>query len=81
VPKAFAEITPLDVEFKPLLMKERALARQLMRLRQMLELGIDFEDEIENHEDAVNGGSRRDRRECCGEDPGIRGHRRRARIK
>ncbi|MEM4498283.1 MAG: hypothetical protein QW692_05605 [Nitrososphaerota archaeon] len=46
VPKAFAEVTPLDVEFKPLLMKERALARELMRLQQMLELGIDVEEEI-----------------------------------
>ncbi|MEM1727701.1 MAG: hypothetical protein QW516_03420 [Nitrososphaerota archaeon] len=50
-------------------MKERALADELLRLRQRHLLGIDLEDEIEDHEDAVNGGSRRDRRECDGEDP------------
>ncbi|MEM3921957.1 MAG: hypothetical protein QXG25_03630 [Nitrososphaerota archaeon] len=50
VPKAFAEVTPLDVEFKPLLMKERALARQLMRLQRMLELGIEVEDDIRDYE-------------------------------
>ncbi|MEM1818206.1 MAG: hypothetical protein QXQ80_05425, partial [Nitrososphaerota archaeon] len=54
VPKAFAEITPLDVEFKPLLMKERTPARQLMRLQQMLELGIDVEDEIRDCEKKLN---------------------------
>jgi len=53
VPKAFREITPLDAVFKPLLIKERALARQLMRLRQMLELGIDFEEEIRDCEERL----------------------------
>ncbi len=53
VPKAFAEITPLDAVFKPLLIKERALARQLMRLQQMLELGIDFEEEIRDCEERL----------------------------
>ncbi|MEM4498362.1 MAG: hypothetical protein QW692_06010 [Nitrososphaerota archaeon] len=53
VPKAFREITPLDAVFKPLLIKERALARQLMRLQQMLELGIDFEDEIRDCEERL----------------------------
>ncbi|MEM0329340.1 MAG: hypothetical protein QXW02_03040 [Nitrososphaerota archaeon] len=53
VPKAFREITPLDAVFKPLLMKERALARQLMRLQQMLELGIDFEEEIRDCEEKL----------------------------
>ncbi|MEM1655232.1 MAG: hypothetical protein QXY27_02740, partial [Nitrososphaerota archaeon] len=53
VPKAFREVTPLDAVFKPLLMKERALARQLMRLQQMLELGIDFEDEIRDCEERL----------------------------
>ena len=53
VPKAFAEITPLDVEFKPLLMKERALADELLRLCQMYLLGIDVEDEIENYEERL----------------------------
>jgi len=54
VPKAFAEVTPLDVEFKPLLIKEKALARQLMRLQQMLELGIDVEEEIRDCEKKLN---------------------------
>ncbi|MEM4718884.1 MAG: hypothetical protein QW330_02375, partial [Nitrososphaerota archaeon] len=49
-PRLFKEITPLDVEFKPLLMKERALARQLMRLQRMLELGIEVEDDIRDYE-------------------------------
>ncbi|MEM3793619.1 MAG: hypothetical protein QXS76_01785 [Candidatus Bathyarchaeia archaeon] len=53
VPKAFREVTPLDAVFKPLLIKERALARQLMRLQQMLELGIDFEDEIRDCEERL----------------------------
>jgi len=53
VPKAFREITPLDAVFKPLLIKERALARELMRLQQMLELGIDFEDEIRDCEERL----------------------------
>ncbi|MEM1655943.1 MAG: hypothetical protein QXY27_06470, partial [Nitrososphaerota archaeon] len=53
VPKAFREVTPLDAVFKPLLIKERALARQLMRLQQMLELGIDFEDEIRDCEEKL----------------------------
>ncbi|MEM1906126.1 MAG: hypothetical protein QXF72_06710, partial [Nitrososphaerota archaeon] len=53
VPKAFREVTPLDAVFKPLLMKERALARHLMRLQQMLELGIDFEDEIRDCEEKL----------------------------
>ncbi|MEM1726800.1 MAG: hypothetical protein QW662_00005 [Nitrososphaerota archaeon] len=52
-PRLFKGITPLDVEFKPLLMKERALARQLMRLRRMLELGIDVEDEIRDCEERL----------------------------
>ncbi|MEM1727671.1 MAG: hypothetical protein QW662_04550 [Nitrososphaerota archaeon] len=53
VPKAFREVTPLDAVFKPLLIKERALARHLMRLQQMLELGIDFEDEIRDCEEKL----------------------------
>ncbi|MEM4765583.1 MAG: hypothetical protein QXE85_00685, partial [Nitrososphaerota archaeon] len=53
VPKAFREVTPLDAVFKPLLMKERALARHLMRLQQMLELGIDVEDEIRDCEEKL----------------------------
>ncbi|MEM4883892.1 MAG: hypothetical protein QXK53_07660, partial [Nitrososphaerota archaeon] len=53
VPKAFREVTPLDAVFKPLLMKERALARQLMRLQQMLELGIDVEEEIRDCEERL----------------------------
>ncbi|MEM4021519.1 MAG: hypothetical protein QXI18_04035 [Nitrososphaerota archaeon] len=53
VPKAFREITPLDAVFKPLLIKEKALARELMRLQQMLELGIDVEDEIRNCEERL----------------------------
>jgi len=52
-PRLFKEITPLDVEFKPLLMKERALADELLRLRQRHLLGIDLEDEIEDHEERL----------------------------
>ena len=52
-PRLFKEITPLDVEFKPLLMKERALADELLRLCQMYLLGIDVEDEIENYEERL----------------------------
>jgi len=52
-PRLFKEITPLDVEFKPLLMKERALTRELMRLRWMLELGIDVEEEIRDCEERL----------------------------
>ncbi|MEM0328984.1 MAG: hypothetical protein QXW02_01190 [Nitrososphaerota archaeon] len=46
VPKAFREITPLDVEFKPLLVKEKMLADELQRLRQRQELGVNVEDVI-----------------------------------
>lgn len=42
-PKVFIEITPLDVKFKPLLLKERMLADELQRLRQMQILKIDAE--------------------------------------
>ena len=52
-PRLFKEVTPLDVEFKPLLMKERALADELLRLRQRHLLGIDLEDEIEDHEERL----------------------------
>jgi len=52
-PRLFKEITPLDVEFKPLLMRERALARELMGLRWMLELGIDVKDEITYYEERL----------------------------
>ncbi|MEM3921640.1 MAG: hypothetical protein QXG25_01995 [Nitrososphaerota archaeon] len=51
--RLFKEVTHLDVEFKPLLMRERALARELMGLRWMLELGIDLEDEITYYEERL----------------------------
>ncbi|MEM1976384.1 MAG: hypothetical protein QXX29_00605 [Nitrososphaerota archaeon] len=50
-PRLFKEITPLDVEFKPLLMKERRASKVLMGLRRMRMLGIDVENEIKNHEE------------------------------
>ncbi|MEM4021530.1 MAG: hypothetical protein QXI18_04090 [Nitrososphaerota archaeon] len=52
-PRLFKEVTPLDVEFKPLLMKERTLARQLIRLHHIMKLGIDFEEEIRDCEERL----------------------------
>jgi len=49
-PKVFKEVTPLDVEFKPLLMKERRASKVLMGLHRMRVLGIDVEDEIKDYE-------------------------------
>jgi len=49
-PRFFKKITPLDVELRPLLMKERTLARQLIRLHHIMKLGIDFEEEIRDCE-------------------------------
>jgi len=45
-PRFFKEVKPLDVEFKPLLMKEKKLADVLLGLRQMQMLGVNAEDLI-----------------------------------
>lgn len=52
-PRFFKEITLLDVEFKPLLIKERVLARVLQRLRWTQMLGIDVGDEIKGNEERL----------------------------
>ena len=46
MPKAFAEVTPLDVEFKPLLMRERRVVKILNELYQLQALGVYVEDEV-----------------------------------
>ncbi|MEM4497770.1 MAG: hypothetical protein QW692_02970 [Nitrososphaerota archaeon] len=52
-PRFFKKITPFDVELRPLLMKERTLARQLIRLHHIMKLGIDFEEEIKDCEEQL----------------------------
>lgn len=44
---------PLDVQFKPLLMVERTLADEMLKLRQRQMLGIDVEGEVRSREEEL----------------------------